>query len=167
MAQAATIPVMDDAVDAIEVSRRRSKTRKPRRVTKKEREPLQYEYHWLESYRPDVWSECMGRPPTGEEGVCPFVGCRHHLALDVKPRNGHLTEVFPHVGLEKLDRLPANCALRVASKGEHTLEEVGEFMNLTRERVRQIEAVALEKMRRKLVGLGYEIDDIETVLRVP
>ena len=146
------------------MSKQRSRTRPARRVTKKEKAPFADEYAWMQDNRPLSWADCKDRPAGA---VCPHVGCRHHLALDVKPRNGHLTEVFPHVGLEKLDRLPANCALRVASKGEHTLEEVGEFMNLTRERVRQIEAVALEKMRRKLVGLGYEIDDIETVLRVP
>jgi hypothetical protein len=42
--------------------------------------------------------------------------------------------------------IPASCALDVAAAGEHTLEEVGGLLNLTRERIRQIEATALEKL---------------------
>ena len=37
----------------------------------------------------------------------------------------------------------------------HTLEETGKLMGLTRERVRQIERRALEKLRKRLNALGY------------
>lgn len=40
--------------------------------------------------------------------------------------------------------------------GEHTLEEVGEKYNLTRERIRQIEKKALEKLKPILVKVVYE-----------
>lgn len=41
-----------------------------------------------------------------------------------------------------------NCTFVAAEAGgEHTLDEIGEAMNLTRERVRQIEAQALIKLR--------------------
>ena len=38
------------------------------------------------------------------------------------------------------------CALDVADRGGITLEEVGEIMNLTRERVRQVETAGLAKL---------------------
>jgi DNA-directed RNA polymerase sigma subunit (sigma70/sigma32) len=39
------------------------------------------------------------------------------------------------------------CALDVAEKGGITLEEVGEIMNLTRERIRQVEVRGLLKLK--------------------
>jgi DNA-directed RNA polymerase sigma subunit (sigma70/sigma32) len=47
---------------------------------------------------------------------------------------------------ESLDGLRDTCALDVADRGGTTLEEVGLHMNLTRERIRQIEEVALDKL---------------------
>ena len=41
-----------------------------------------------------------------------------------------------------------------------TLEEIGRSFNLTRERVRQIEAVALKKLRRELEKLNLKKGDI-------
>jgi DNA-directed RNA polymerase sigma subunit (sigma70/sigma32) len=38
------------------------------------------------------------------------------------------------------------CALDIADRGGITLEEVGEIMNLTRERVRQVETAGLAKL---------------------
>ncbi|HZJ55112.1 MAG TPA: sigma factor-like helix-turn-helix DNA-binding protein, partial [Myxococcaceae bacterium] len=43
--------------------------------------------------------------------------------------------------------LEHTCALDVAEKGGITLEEVGEIMNLTRERIRQVETRGLAKLR--------------------
>jgi DNA-directed RNA polymerase sigma subunit (sigma70/sigma32) len=42
-----------------------------------------------------------------------------------------------------------SCALDVAERGGATLERVGELMNMTRERVRQIQDVALIKFESK------------------
>lgn len=46
------------------------------------------------------------------------------------------------------------------SRGNYTLEEIAEMMGLTRERVRQIEAMALRKLRRALVRRGIDADSI-------
>ena len=46
------------------------------------------------------------------------------------------------------------CSLDVADRGGITLEEVGEILNLTRERIRQVEVRGLSKL--KMVGPGEE-----------
>lgn len=85
--------------------------------------------------RPRIRGDCVGgqRP-------CPFVGCRHHLALDITESGSlHVTD---HLDLEAM---PDTCSLDVADRGEHTLEQVGEVLNVTRERARQLEAKGLKK----------------------
>jgi hypothetical protein len=81
--------------------------------------------------RPTNTNDC----PTGP---CPWVSCRYHLYLDVNKR-GELI-------LNQPDREPLEleepCALRVASKGAHNLNQIGELLSVTRERVRQIESKA-------------------------
>ena len=96
--------------------------------------------------RPRTRAEC----PDTSEGPCPWVSCKYHLYLDVNDRTGSIKLNFP--GLEVWE-LPDTCALDVADphrvgKGDGlTLERVGETINVTRERVRQIEAMALRKAR--------------------
>lgn len=75
---------------------------------------------------------------------CPFVSCKHHLYLDVKKSNGSIKVNFPDL---EPDELRESCTLDVAAKGGVPLEVVAEVMNLTRERVRQLEEIALRKMR--------------------
>lgn len=70
---------------------------------------------------------------------CPFVSCKYHLFLDVN-RNGSITYNFPDL---EPDQLEHSCALDVADRRGETLENIGALMNLTRERVRQIEVDAL------------------------
>lgn len=79
---------------------------------------------------------------------CPYAGCRYHLYLDVDPRTG--TIKINHPGKE-LWELEQTCALDVAAKCGSTLHEVGALLNVTRERIRQIEAAVL----RKLKGLDF------------
>jgi hypothetical protein len=96
---------------------------------------------------PKTRAECIGdgwnamRP-------CPFVSSRYHLFLDVE-KNGKITLNFP---MGELGQLKDSCALDLAERDGMTLEECGELMNVTRERVRQIEAEALFHMRQKLEG---------------
>ena len=88
--------------------------------------------------RPRTRAECrnMERP-------CPFVGCKHHLYLDVSPRGG-IKFNFPDLEVWELEE---TCALDVADRpGGVTLEEVGAIMNLTRERIRQLEAIGLQRL---------------------
>jgi len=103
---------------------------------------------WVE--RPTSREEC----PEGND-PCPFIGCRYHLAID-EATIGEALAAKPKLasGFILIDR---NCALKFVDShpGGATLEEVGEELLLTRERVRQIEVKALEKLR--LVELFIEI----------
>jgi len=92
--------------------------------------------------RPQKRADCLPGG-SGQSRPCPFVSCRHHLALDVNGKTGAIKENFP--GLE-LEEMPATCALDVAERGGATLDEVGQVMNLTRERVRQLEVMAQKKV---------------------
>lgn len=89
--------------------------------------------------RPKTRAECAAGPRP-----CPWFGCRYHLGIDVNPRNGSIKFNFPDRDLDELDE---TCALDVADRGRHSLDEVGAFMNIRRERVRQIEVGAGEKIR--------------------
>jgi hypothetical protein len=77
------------------------------------------------------------------ERACPFVSCKHHLYLDVAARTGAIKINFPDLEVWEMTE---TCALDVADRGGATLEEVGGIMNLTRERVRQVEVTGLAKL---------------------
>jgi hypothetical protein len=72
------------------------------------------------------------------------VACKFHLYLDVNPETGTIKLNFPD--LEPWE-MKETCALDVADRGGITLEEVGEILNLTRERIRQVEVFGLEKLK--------------------
>lgn len=83
-------------------------------------------------------AECLdGQRP------CPFVSCKWHLFLDVNPRNGAMKLNYPDLEVEQLEK---SCALDIADHGGETLEEVAALTNVTRERIRQIEVRAFERL---------------------
>ena len=124
----------------------RARTINVKRLTKRELEfgrmLADAQLEDLDVTRPVTRGDCEA-----DERPCPFVSCKFHLYLDVADRTGAIKLNFPDVDPEQLERLPATCMLDVAER-ERTLEEVGEFMNMTRERIRQIEVRALTKMKR-------------------
>jgi ParB-like chromosome segregation protein Spo0J len=71
------------------------------------------------------------------------VSCRHHLYLDVSPQTGAIKLNFPDL---EVWEMAISCALDVADDGGVTLEDVGSIMNLTRERIRQMEIKALSRL---------------------
>ena len=75
---------------------------------------------------------------------CVFVGCKYSLYLDVNPHTGSIKLNHPSV---EPGGLAQSCALDLAATGGLTLEEVGARLNLTRERVRQVETRALLRLR--------------------
>lgn len=91
-----------------------------------------------EHWRPTTRGECANVPRP-----CPFVSCRHHLYLDVRPRTGNVQLNFPDL---EPDELRESCALDVADRGPATLEQIGEYLNITRERARQLEVLIFGKL---------------------
>ena len=89
-----------------------------------------------------------GRKTRGDcaemERPCPFVACKYHLYIDVHPVRGSIKINFPDV---EVWEMTDTCALDIADRGGITLEEVGQIMNLTRERVRQLETQGLAKLQ--------------------
>jgi hypothetical protein len=93
----------------------------------------------IEARRPRSRAECASGPRP-----CMFISCKHHLYLDVNPSTGSIKLNFPD---KEVWDLAETCALDVADRGGITLEEVGSIMNLTRERIRQVETRGLLKLR--------------------
>src|ERR1043165_4938608 len=120
-------------------TRPRSKTIAMKRLTREELRVGALMYPPVDIPRPTSRAECRE-----ELRPCPWVACKHHLYLDINPETGSIKINFPD--LEPWE-LKHTCALDVAERGGITLEEVGEIMNLTRERIRQVEVRGLLKLK--------------------
>jgi hypothetical protein len=174
--EACLIPAADDSEDLIEVegpeeelpagdgitreqrrSRRkravRARTISVKRMTKRELEIGRLLYPEDDYQKPRVRAACAGgaRP-------CPYVSCKHHLYVDVSPRTGAIKLNFPDLEVWEMGD---SCALDVADRGGTTLEDVGAIMNLTRERIRQVEVKALAKLEalRDMMALRDFVDE--------
>ncbi len=120
-------------------TRPRSKTIAMKRLTREELRVGAAMYPPVDIPRPTTRAECAG-----EMRPCPWVACKHHLYLDINPETGSIKINFPDLEPWELQN---TCALDVAERGGITLEEVGEIMNLTRERIRQVEVRGLLKLK--------------------
>lgn len=140
-----------DPLDDTRKGRRRSRTIPMRQLTRDEILQGAELTDLLAFERPKTRSECaQGTRP------CPFVSCRHHLYLEVNEKTGSIKLNFPDLDVHEMKE---TCALDVADRGGVTLEEIGEILNLTRERIRQLESKGLELLR----TLGFS-DDFRDML---
>ena len=98
----------------------------------------------IQKLKPKTRAECVSGPRP-----CLFVSCKYNLYLDVNPETGSIKLNFPDKEIWELEH---TCALDVAEKGGITLEEVGAIMNLTRERIRQVETRGLTKLHEATEG---------------
>jgi hypothetical protein len=116
------------------------------RAVKQESGPLSAEMALRDQLRPRTRGECVDGPRP-----CIWVSCKHHLGVDVDPHSGALIINFGGVDPTELH---TSCVLDVADARADgvTLDDVGALLNVTRERVRQIEARALIKIRRSKEG---------------
>jgi hypothetical protein len=119
--------------------RPRSRTIAMKRLTREEIRQGALLIPFMTYQRPTMRAEC-----SCAERPCPFVSCKYHLYLDVNPETGSIKLNFPHLDVWEM---ADSCALDVADRGGITLEEVGEIMNLTRERIRQVEVRGLLKLK--------------------
>ena len=131
----------------------RARTISVKRMTKRELEIGRLLYPEDGYNKPRERSACAGgaRP-------CPYVSCKHHLYVDVSPRTGAIKLNFPDLEVWEMGD---SCALDVADRGGTTLEDVGAIMNLTRERIRQVEVKALAKLEalRDMMALRDFVDE--------
>jgi hypothetical protein len=131
----------------------RARTISVKRMTKRELEIGRLLYPENGYWKPRTRAECADTPRP-----CPYVSCKYHLFIDVSNRTGAIKLNFPD--LEVWD-MPESCALDVADRGGTTLEDVGAIMNLTRERIRQVEVKALAKLEalRDMLALRDYVDE--------
>jgi hypothetical protein len=131
----------------------RARTISVKRMTKRELEIGRLLYPEDDYWKPMAREDCADGPRP-----CPFVSCKYHLYIDVSPRTGAIKLNFPD--LEVWD-MGESCALDVADRGGTTLEDVGAIMNLTRERIRQVEVKALAKLEalRDMMALREYVDE--------
>jgi len=131
----------------------RAKTISVKRMTKRELEIGRLLYPEHDYEKPRTREQC-----TGAARPCPYVSCKHHLYLDVSARTGAIKLNFPDLEVWEMNE---TCALDIADRGGTTLEEVGAIMNLTRERIRQVEVKALAKLDalREMASLRDYVDE--------
>jgi hypothetical protein len=131
----------------------RARTISVKRMTKRELEIGRLLYPETDYDKPRTRGECVDGPRP-----CPYVSCKYHLYIDVSARTGAIKLNFPD--LEVWD-LAESCALDVADRAGTTLEDVGAIMNLTRERIRQVEVKALARLEalRDMMALRDYVDE--------
>lgn len=99
---------------------------------------------WIDKHRPISRGQCFDEPRP-----CPWVLCRHHLYLDVGA-TGSIKLNFPDL---EPGEIPITCSLDIADQGGATLDEIGNAMNLSRERIRQLETKIIEKLKDRVQEL--------------
>lgn len=113
---------------------------------------------------PSDWDMKDGVPRTRAECAdgerpCRYVSCRQHLWLVLQQdRPGN-----PSTGSQgetTLRPIGDSCALDVADRGAHTIDEVGEILGVTGTRANQIELSALRKLR----AAGVTLEDLLALL---
>ena len=143
--------------------RARPKTLNIARISRRELELGRAEFPDEGYDRPTTRENCQHGPHA--ERPCPFVGCKHHLYLDVNEKNGSIKLNFPDLEVWELEE---TCGLDVADAGEVTLERVCELTNLEFDRVYAIYRAALDSVSSGAVRAGLcELLDEEPVTEYP
>lgn len=85
---------------------------------------------------------------------CPYLTCKYNLGLHLESdgKRMRVHRVWKGIFRNTSEAVSVGhtCALDAAEAGGMTLEVVGQIMGITRERVRQIELVALRKLRLRI-----------------
>lgn len=102
------------------------------------------------AFKPSTRNDCAQGPRP-----CPWVSCRYNLYLDVR-EDGKLKLNFPD---KEPDEVSASCALDLAEDGPRTLDSIAALMGMSKERARQLEAAAFEKLYERLPRPGVETEE--------
>ncbi len=102
----------------------------------KQKTNVEAELRMLPIVRPKTRGDCKNGPRP-----CPWMGCRNHLATDITHQGQLRINFDPFDGQGR-----ETCALDVADRDGQSLDQVGQIMELSRERVHQIEQKACEKL---------------------
>ena len=89
--------------------------------------------------KPRTRGDCIDGPRP-----CPWISCRYHLAFEITEWGG-IRETWP---TRELAEVEETCALDVADRGGESLHEVGACLNVTRERIRQVEESGMRNVKR-------------------
>jgi len=137
----------------VQFTREQRRSRRKRSVRPRSISTFRLARRDLEAGRQLFPDDGMGRPARREDcknepRPCPFVSCRYHLYLDVSPKTGSIKLNFPDLEVWELGE---SCALDVAERGGVTVEHLGAILNVTRERIRQLEIRALTVLHEDLM----------------
>ena len=91
--------------------------------------------------RPKTRADCVNVPRP-----CPFVSCRYNLYLDISVNGRRIRINFKG----EPDEMSVSCALDLAEDGPRGLIDVGRLIGTSKERARQVEEVAMEKLKRNI-----------------
>lgn len=138
----------------------RARTLSIKRLSKRDlaRGAMEYPEAEMAAYyaeRPKTRGDCLAGGINAAR-PCPWVSCKQHLALDVNAATGSIKTNFPDTEVWEMKH---TCALDVADAEGTTLEAVGEIMNLTRERIRQVETQGLAKLRMMDTNVAAKLID--------
>jgi hypothetical protein len=104
----------------------RAKTINISKLSKRQRQAAHTRSFWdvdLDALRPRRRGDCTAGP--GVARPCPFVGCRHHMALTIDLERGSIKENFPELrimaepdgdGLVLLEQMFGTCSLDICDK---------------------------------------------------
>jgi hypothetical protein len=130
---------------------------------RKERDITPIEVASWQAERPRTRGDCVDMPRP-----CPFISCRHHLAIEVNEDNGSLKALYPHLriiedpegdGLQRLQDSVGTCSLDIVDRVS-IAEGVGGIMRLRQvaisgEPIGQTDAMELEAVA-EVFGQSYE-----------
>lgn len=111
--------------------------------------------------RPVTRGDCVDGPRP-----CPWASCSHHsihgLLLGEAGRDLADDQV-----VEAIEASAQSCTLDVADADGATLKDVGDLWGVTRERIRQLEARALKRVKPRSIALAPDLSEDELPASVP
>ncbi len=114
---------------------------------------------WTMHDMPRRRSDCLKR-----RKPCPWVRCKHHFMWLMWDK---LRDKSDHEIADCITKMKSSCVLDMVDKyREMTLEQVGQVLNLTRERIRQIEEKAITRVRKPTKERAPILEDLRDIWKL-